>query len=312
MSQWPNRIGRVVFETSFHGRERVSTLQNRISAFAAARLQAILAESLSLLAGREDLLIFYSVELELGRISFDRLEEDLEAGILRGLHDWALRAVPLHRRKLADATFGSAEPGHRDASAISLANLLSASRALASPVPQQDSPVRGGLNAAVASALRGSGDWPQLLAIVRENQAFRSRLANEVSPELLRGLLQFLIPANGTAMAELAQMLVFLHDAEQLVSAKRHAFQRAVWECVLTEVARYQTAGFSLRALLSRVLDWLAARYSVRYSLLAAKVEQGLQELSRTSASAIPANILGEINTAVPQGKDDPDRKSVV
>src|SRR5262249_8929191 len=215
-------IGRVVFETGLHGRERVPALQQRISVFAASRLHAILAESLSILSANADLLIFYKVELDLGRISFSRLEEDLGNGLMRCLRDWVLRAVALHRQKLAGPANRSEKSGHHDMASISLSNLLAASRSLpvSAPLPRS---MPGGLNAAVASALRGHGDWPQLMAIVRENQAFRSRLAGEVSPELLRGLLKSLVPAHGIAMADLAAALVTLHDAEPLVSADRYA-----------------------------------------------------------------------------------------
>src|SRR5262249_50066279 len=159
-------------------------MQKRISAFAAARLQAVLADSLSLLAADHDLLIFYKVELDLGKISFGRIEEDFEAGIARCLRDWALRAVPLHRQQLAGPACGPDELGHHDVAAISLSNLLSASRSFPTPSPRVSPTLRDGLNAAVASALRGTGDWTQLMAIVRENQAFRTRLASEVSPKL--------------------------------------------------------------------------------------------------------------------------------
>src|SRR5262245_4664833 len=130
MTRSPNRIARVVFEAGLHGRERVAEMQRRISAFAAARLQAVLADSLSLLAANHELLIFYKVELDLGKISFSRIEEDLEAGIARCLRDWALRAVPLHRQELAGPASGPDELGHHDVAAISLSNLLSASRSL--------------------------------------------------------------------------------------------------------------------------------------------------------------------------------------
>src|SRR5262249_26897157 len=49
----------------------------------------------------------------------------------------------------------------------------------------------------------------------------------------------------------------------------------------------------------SRVLELLAGRYSLKYSSLAAKVEEGLQRLPRASAGAIPEEILRMLNTAV-------------
>src|SRR5262249_1179113 len=137
---------------------------------------------------------------------------------------------------------------------------------------------RGGLNAAIASALRGPGDWSQLMAIVRENQAFRGRLASEVSPELLRRLLQTLIPTHGAPMAELADALLWLHEGSALAPADRAAFRRVLWECVLTEVARYHAAGFSLRSFFSQVLALLAARHSLTRSTLDSRIAAALEE----------------------------------
>jgi hypothetical protein len=307
MNRMPHRIARLVFEIGLQGRERVTPVQNRISAFAVGNLHSVVVDSLSLMAGDRNLLVFFKVELDLGKISLAHLEEDLAAGISRCLREWALRTCPTYR-------LGAGEPGlpaetPLQDSRTSLHLVSAGGRLLPAAESRWASLRRGGLNEAIASAIQGSGDWPQLMAIIRENHDFRSRLASEVSPELLPRLLRLLVPADGPAIAELTATLICLHDAAPLTAGDRHAFRRVLWECVLTELARYQPARFTLRSFLSAILGLLAARHSVVYSVLTTRVQRGLQQSSaHTSAVLIPPTILRALDAVVShRPHDDPD-----
>jgi hypothetical protein len=66
-------IVRVVFELHFHGRERVGAIQNRVSAFAENRFPVVMAGGLSGM-GKDRLLVFDQVELDVGEVSLSRLE----------------------------------------------------------------------------------------------------------------------------------------------------------------------------------------------------------------------------------------------
>src|SRR5580698_6386152 len=119
MSRATHKITCVVFEIGLRGREHATAIQNRISIFTARSLETVLIQSLSALAGEDHLLELAGIELNIGNVSYQRLEEDLASGIARCLREWALR-LPLHRLQ-------SMEPagGLKDSGAISGGNVRS-------------------------------------------------------------------------------------------------------------------------------------------------------------------------------------------
>jgi hypothetical protein len=271
MNRAAHKITRVVFEIGLRGREHVTAIQNRISIFAGGPLETVLIQSLSALAGEDHLLELAGIELNIGNISYQRLEEDLAAGIARCLREWALR-LPLHRLQSMEPARGLKESG-----GISGGNV----RCLPGPAASRfsfSSASRGGLNAAIAAALRGPGDWPQLMSVVRDNHTFRCRLANEVSPELLRDLLRVLVPIDGAMMAEISGVLASLHHCVSSASVDSHAFRRLLWECILNEAARHHPTRFSLRAFVADVLIQISARYSLERSVLSSRIRESLRQ----------------------------------
>jgi hypothetical protein len=269
VSRAAHKITRVVFEIGLRGREHVTTIQNRVSVFAGGPLETVLIESLSALAGEDHLVALADIELNIGNISYQRLEEDLAVGIARCLREWALR-LPLHRLQSMEPTRGLKESGGSSRENV---------RYLPGPAASRfsfGSAGRGGLNAAIAAALQGPGDWPQLMAAVRDNHAFRCRLANEVSPELLRDLLQALVPIDGSMMAEISGVLASLHHCVASASTDSHAFRRLLWECILNGAARHHPARFSLRSFIADVLAQISARYSLGRSVISSRIRESL------------------------------------
>ncbi|HVG90025.1 MAG TPA: contractile injection system tape measure protein, partial [Alphaproteobacteria bacterium] len=272
MNRTAHKITRVVFEIGMRGGEQAAPIQARISAFAGGALETVLIQSLSALAREDHLLALDGIELNIGNISYQYLEEDLAAGIARCLREWVFR-LPPHRLQSVESAGGLMASG--GVSEVN-ASLLPAP---ASPrFSFSSSARRGGLNAAIAAALQGTGDWPQLMAAVRDNHAFRCRLANEVSLELLRGLLRVLMPAEDDMIAEIYGVLAAWHDSVSLASAGSHAFRRVLWECILNEVARCQPARFSLRSFVAGVLTQLSARYSLERSVFSSRIRESLRQ----------------------------------
>ncbi|HEY2495501.1 MAG TPA: contractile injection system tape measure protein [Candidatus Angelobacter sp.] len=293
MSRAAHKITRVVFEIGLHGREHVTTIQNRISAFAGGPLETVFIQSLSALAGEDHLLALAGIELNIGNVSYQRLEEDLAAGIARCLREWALR-LPLHRLPMEPAR------GLKESGGSSGENV----RCLPGPAASRisfSSASRGGLNAAIAAALQGPGDWPQLMAAVRDNHTFRCRLANEVSPELLRDLLQALVPINGSMIAEISGVLASLHHCVSSAPVDSDAFRRLLWECILNEAARHHPTRFSVRSFVADVLTQLSARYSLERSVLSSRIRESL----RQRGQAAPAITLPTISPGLRQALFD-------
>jgi len=273
----PHIFGRIILELNLRGRDRVTAVQDRVSAFAGGRLHSVLTTCLAV--SGNNFVTIKKLELDIGEVSLDNLEEDLASGIAQAMREWLL-GLPWGRDEvqLLPQESATGDPWSQSAIGGEDASLLLAEgRALTS----------SGLNAAVACALRGSGDWSQLLAAVRENHALRGRLAGEVSLELLHGLLRSMVPEHGAWMANLSAVLLALHNRGPLVSADHHSFRRALWECILLEAARQRSSSVTPRAFVAGISELLAAHYSLQSSALIAEIARRLRETPPATSELI-------------------------
>lgn len=298
----PDIIVRVVFELHFRGKERVSQMQNRTSAFAGSRFHNVMTRGLA--GEAEDrLLVFDRVEFAIGEVCASRLEDDLARGIENCLRRWLLNIKPLyaHPPLLSSPQAESNKGENMNPSGMRPGTMFDAAQTGQNLSPQL--PGRGesghsfvnGLNAAVANALRKPADWSEFLAALRDNQPLRGRLADEVSPKLLRNLVHALVPAEGSWIADCAETLLRLHERTPLLEVNIHVFRRGLWECILSELARSQT-GLDLRSLIRSVIIRMATRSASSHSAIATNVALAMQGLSpRTSIMELLAAVTAEL-----------------
>ncbi|HEX5433241.1 MAG TPA: contractile injection system tape measure protein, partial [Candidatus Angelobacter sp.] len=283
-------ITRVAFELELRNRQRAPLLQNRVSSFASARMNSILIDSLSFAPSVAQPLVAGNVELDLGEISFARLEDDLAAGIARRLREWALH-IKLHEHAALHELSSGSQPQDRvhpfpdEICKPSSAGRLSATT--------------GDLGKAVAGALHNPEEWPQLAQSVRDNHSFRRRLAAEASPQLLDRLVKALFPECTAWTAELSSALISLHGITPLVPADRATFRRTLWECLLTVLAR-ESKTVAKQAFAAKLVQLLAARHSLQPGVLASRITENFNHLSRGSLNSgtHPAS-LKELNAAL-------------
>ena len=294
-------IIRVVFALHFRGKDRVSEIQNRISAFAGSRFHNVMARGLAGVA-EDRLLVFDRVEFEAGEVCASRLEDDLARGIENCLRRWLLNIKPLRTHPLLLSSPQAGSDKGDDIKGQSLSPQL--------PGRGQSSPLFvNGLNAAVANALRKPADWSEFLAALRDNQPLRGRLADEVSPKLLRNLVHAMVPREGPWIADCAEALLRLHERTPLLGVNIHAFRRALWECILSELARSQTNHLDQRSFIRSVIIRMATRSSSSCSAIAANVAIALEGLSpRTSImeilAVVTAELKGERNSSPSDSSD--------
>ena len=163
------------------------------------------------------------------------MEDDLATAIVKSLRDWVFSLGPLHVAQISPS-LSSAGARRSD----------STDQNQGKP-PQRGKKTiisgAGGLNAAVAAALEKPADWSEFLAALRDNHALRCRLADEVSPRLLRRLVAALAPDLGTWIADCAETLFTLHERLPLLAVNILVFRRSVWECIFCELAVPQRSG---------------------------------------------------------------------
>jgi hypothetical protein len=280
MSNAPHRIRRLVFETGLHGRERAPRLQDRLSAFSRGRLDAVLAESLAPLAGNDDLGVFAKVELDLGKLSFSNLEEDLAAGIARTLKEWALRVASKHRHESRQRAFGSEElmpavallPGSKNGLSNSedpLAHFLEWG-----VLP--DSTLRASTHTAefeLVAALDAHAD--KVCAMVRrlgQKQPVRRRIAGQFSEDAVHRLVTALDPVNAPWIKLVIKLLCRLHAERRFIPLQNRAFAQLLWELALEYLSLHHWQALDAASLLRFLLQKLAARQKTSYEALVADV----------------------------------------
>ena len=275
MTGSPHTFDRLAFELELRGREHVTTLQNRVSAFAAGSLQGVLTDCLQPLAAQRNVVVVEKVVLDLGEVSWQSLEDDLEAGILRHLGEWVMQTRWHHSEPEQKETENSKDIS-RPPFCLRKPNRVADRDQLPANRPQNLA--LGNVSGAVALARNGSGEWPQLACLIRDSRVFRGRLVCEVSSEHLHSALQSIVPGHSRTMADLAASLVSWHDHRPLATVDRNAFRRTVWECILHAAAQCDPSIITVRTLVADVLRPLAARYSKPCPALAAEIALRLRE----------------------------------
>jgi len=279
-------VARLAFETVLERRQRVVSLQDRISVFARRALQDVLAEGLSRFDRSQRRPVFLKVELDLGEISFDFLERDLEVGIARELRAWALRNAPWPhhddspaRALLPDRSIPSTpDPEFEPESAHSSHRIAQAPHGQtgdhgAALVNGVESPgnLAGSTDHGFNLSLKPE-ERERWLTALRNNPTLRYRMAAELAPQRLPEILQSWIPEHSQAIAEFAIVLSRLRRDLDLVFAGGAIFERQLLICILDEAAGDSATRLSLRVLLHRIVARLARDLALPSSGLARQI----------------------------------------
>lgn len=278
-------IARVKFETVLDRRERVRPVQDRISRFAAGALQDVLTEALSRFEESQRISVFRAVEIDLGEISIEHLERDLEEGIARQLRAWALRKAPRLYPNQPDTRAWflsqSAQGAGSEPESESWPSEETGSSAWRSPedAAAEVLDFTGALDGSWDDSSGTSDKKPQTqqhwLTVLRDNPALRARIVAGSAPARLPAMLRAWMPGHSETIVEFAILLCRLHNELSLAPADREAFQTQLWRCILDEAADYRAANFSLPAFLRRIVERLARYRSLPYSVLARQIAQG-------------------------------------
>jgi len=283
MSHLPHQIRRLVFEAGVRGRKRSAVLQNRISAFARSRLEAVLAESLAPLSG-DDLLAFGKVELDLGEISFSRVEDDLAAGIARSMREWAVRALLMHAGAVGRQPSDAQGPAGAVAMAEKKLRPVEDDCAFAIDAVAHflewgmlpDSILRAsGYSAEFAMTTALARRPQEVCAMVRrlgEKQQVRRRLSGQFSDGALHSLVSALDPVNTPWMVLGIRLLQRLHAERPFVPLQGRAFSQLLWELALEYLAQHNWRALDPASFLRFLLQKLAARQKTSYEVLLADV----------------------------------------
>ncbi len=303
MKHTEHAIARVEFETVLERRERVRSVQDRISRFANRVLQEVLTEGLSRFDGSRRTSVFRRVELDLGEISLEHLELDLEEGITRQLRAWAMRKAPWPHPEESGmrALLGSGSPQEAGFEPASESWQRGEGES-PSWLPPEDTgggvlDIAGDIIGGIAGSGNDANRNPEQRAedqqrwwmTLRNRSALRARLAAKLVPQQRTAVLEAWMPGHSAAVLEFATLLSRLHIDLSLVPVGRATFESQLWRCILDEAADYRLASFSLSAFFRRVVARLAHYHSLPYGDMASQIAA---EWKRRPESTVPSRVL--------------------
>lgn len=233
------------------------------------------------------------LDLELGTVPFDRLEEVVERRLERELRRGIRRAL---EREGSGARRLSEPAARRELLERELATgtLPYWGRGEAS-VPLEER---------VVAMMADAPD--DLVALVRTlgrtSPRVLERLARQLGDAALGELIRLLEPEHATLILAYVEDLRTVHRVERLVRRSAPELARALWILVQSYLVAEPGSRFNRRSFLRSLLERLAAREGVAYEQVLALLRRGLERLStrRPLSSSLPAVVAELVAEASP------------
>ncbi|MGZ8219002.1 contractile injection system tape measure protein, partial [Methylomagnum sp.] len=275
MANLRHSITRVVLELDIAQERQAEPVRKRVGDFCRASLGEVLEACLIEFGTGDTVFLFERVELELGPVAEDRLEDDLARKIRAALRRFLAEKLP---RRWPEPSAEAVPAGLGGASELAPLHGLA------------DYLARGVLPGATGAAthpdrllIAAADATPEALArLLRElgqKAGIRKRIASHVSESTLHRLIRLLEPDHAGFIIDLARALA---EWPGPGLANRRVLSRMAWEFVLAYLLVERGLEFNRRAFVESLARQVAGRLAVSYGELAgrlARAESGRPEL---------------------------------
>ncbi len=279
-------IQRILFEIDVASEQKALGVQHRISDFSRWQLGSILEACLTELAPPDVVFSFDRIELDLGPVSEERMEDELARKIRRALLD-AL-SINIFRANGAPV----AQDGARTPVAVHRLHLLGVFlRRGAFPWSAQVQPPDAlllGLIEELPEEVR------RLLRALGSMAPVRRRLAFQFAEPTLHRLIHLIETQHAELILTYAQDVQQVHRRRPIVAEGTGTFGRALWEFILTYLLVERGSYFNTRSFVKSTLQQMAQRYRVGYAALLAGLLARVRALQLPSSAryALPSLLL--------------------
>lgn len=275
------------FDLELNSATAARAVQNRVSAFCGQRLASVLERSFADF-GAGHALVIERLELDLGELPHDFLEDELARRLERALRDVLRGHFPPVSQPPVPPRFpkqGRGESAHPPESPSSLRSI---------PLP------RWRLEKLAAFLEKGLWTWQEgrphgpdagLLALLNEapeallrllrrigsSENVRRRLAHEFSEAALQGVVRLMEPAHYGLILAYLRGVTRIQAQRPVVQDDQRNFRKTLWQFVLSFLLYDRGSHFNARSFVKTTLMRLAAHYRVSYhsllAMLLARVE---------------------------------------
>ncbi|MEM9022971.1 MAG: contractile injection system tape measure protein, partial [Bacteroidota bacterium] len=264
MGEHAHTIGKHAFELHCHlDRQRAQAVQDRVSSVFYGRLTAVMDQVLSAVLPMGQRMRLQRLELNLGTLRYNHLEEDLENRLRDALME-ALRerlAALQHQQPHAGDELVPAQQSRLQVLAYFLEHG-------ALPWWEQRNDF-GSLDQLLEALIR---EEPTALnALIRDigrSVVVRQRLVRQFSLRLIEALVKVLEPQHAAFIVSYVQDLKSLHREEPIVPASAEEFERSVWELVLAYIIEERGSVFNAKSFVKYNLRQIATRFVVDFGTL--------------------------------------------
>ncbi len=252
-----------VFDIEFSNRSLAYELQNRISRFSNHRLTHLMNDSFEKLVPENSFIRLDTVTLDIGSVSYDRLEEELETKLIASLEEQLLQQIILLRENRSEQGNARIEDISGDESLLEFFLLQGTLPWWVHKNADFDlEEIIARLFSDNPSSLRA------LLVRVGHNENVRKRLVYQFSEKSIRRFITVLEPSESEYIFSYHKEVVAIQKNEQVVQAETAVFEKAVWLFILTYLLDERGSEFSRRTFVKSSLRQMAASFNISYSVL--------------------------------------------
>ncbi|MES2442403.1 MAG: contractile injection system tape measure protein [Pseudomonadota bacterium] len=292
----PHRVGRVDVQASVADFDMALSLRPRIEALAWKLMPGVIERVFDRVAPRDMHVKLARLDLDLGRVRPDHLEEDMLAALETALEDALGDAIHSARMSPSDeARLVSPEAARLDAFETYLATGVV--------------PLAGRFDPGDQLRALAAGQPGELVAMLRRRGRERhvlERLVLQAGEAGLRSLLALLAPADAAVILALIADVIVAHRDKAvtpLVGLAEPALKRLLWVSTLEFLLRDAGTQFNRRRFLAFLLGREAARAGVDYAELLRVLGETVARIKarmgfRSSLPVVLAELLAEAGQA--------------
>ena len=278
-------IQRILFDIEIASEVRASDIQNRISDLFQRRLEALFEATLTEAAPADMVYLFDQIELDLGPVTAERMEEELEEKIGHALREALSEKIV--RRGWVTAQEVEAPVSVDERRLRMLATFLEKGYFPWSAGTQAPGP--DPLLTTLIDSLPGG--VRTLIRTLGRRAPVRKRLAFQFAEPTIHRLIYLLEQSYADLIIAYAEDVQRIHESRPIVPESARTFGKVKWELILTYLLVDRGSYFNTQSFIKRFLRQMAQRYQVDYvDLLAGLIARvHVLDLPSSARYALPA-----------------------
>ncbi len=265
MSDQHHIIQKQAFDISFASREKAFTLQGRISSLFHAQLEQVIEHIFDRLIPADTVVKFDALQVDIGRIHLDRLEEEfaekLGIALEKELGDRLRQAGNTGNISDENTRFSAFKAGYLDLLEYFLITgglpWWAAGENMTDPAKALELVLK-----------ENAGAFKRLLKRAGQSAYVRRRIVYQFSEESVRAIVAILEPEEAGFIFEYHREIIKEQQEKAIVKDEINELKKAVWGFILTYLLVDRGNNFNRKDFIKSTLGQMAQHFNLRYEAL--------------------------------------------